>query len=131
MRRRPRWRRLSVVAAPRSGADGIDRWIRITKSLLDHLVCWVQATWVTRHEAAPRPRRAREPRPCQALPRSEPPATAALDRDRRYVIPPAAQRAMAQHAQAHIVKVDASHLSMISRPAAVTRLIVAAARSTS
>jgi hypothetical protein len=32
------------------------------------------------------------------------------------VIPPAAQLAMAQHAQAHIVKVDASHLSMISTP---------------
>jgi pimeloyl-ACP methyl ester carboxylesterase len=47
-----------------------------------------------------------------------------------HVIPPAAQLAMAQHAQAHIVKVDASHLSMISHPAAVTRLIVAAARST-
>jgi pimeloyl-ACP methyl ester carboxylesterase len=44
-----------------------------------------------------------------------------------HVIPPA----LAQHAQAHIVKVDASHLSMISHPAAVTRLIVAAARSTS
>jgi hypothetical protein len=38
---------------------------------------------------------------------------------------------MAQHAQAYIVKVDASHLSMISHPAEVTRLIVAAARSTS
>jgi hypothetical protein len=34
---RPHWRRLAVVAAPRSGADGIDRSIRITKSLLDHL----------------------------------------------------------------------------------------------
>jgi hypothetical protein len=33
------------------------------------------------------------------------------------VIPPAAQLAMAQHAQAYIVKVDASHLSMISHPA--------------
>jgi hypothetical protein len=52
--------------------------------------------------------------PC--LPLSDPPATAALDRDRRHVIPPAAQRAMAQHAQAHIVKVDASPLSMISTP---------------
>jgi hypothetical protein len=37
---------------------------------------------------------------------------------------------MALHAQAHIVKVDASQLSMISHPAAVTRLIVAAAHST-
>jgi pimeloyl-ACP methyl ester carboxylesterase len=48
-----------------------------------------------------------------------------------HVIPPAAQLAMAQHAQARIVKVDPSHLSMIPPPAAVTRLIVAAARSTS
>jgi hypothetical protein len=48
-----------------------------------------------------------------------------------HVIPPAAPLAMAQHARAHIVKVDASQLSMISHPAAVTRLIVAAARSTS
>ena len=32
--------------APRSGAEGIDRSIRITRSLLDHLVCWVQATRV-------------------------------------------------------------------------------------
>ena len=48
-----------------------------------------------------------------------------------HVIPPAAQLAMAQHAQTHIVKVDASHRSMISHPAAVTRLIVAAAHATS
>jgi hypothetical protein len=34
---RPHWRRLAVVAAPKSGADGIDRSIRITKSLLDCL----------------------------------------------------------------------------------------------
>jgi hypothetical protein len=33
-----------------------------------------------------------------------------------HVIPPAAQLAMAQHAQTHIVKVDASHLSMILHP---------------
>jgi hypothetical protein len=33
------------------------------------------------------------------------------------VIPPAAQLAMAQYAQACLVKVDASHLSMISHPA--------------
>ena len=39
--------------------------------------------------------------------------------------------AVPQHAQAHTVKVDASHLSMVSHPAAVTRLIAAAARSTS
>jgi hypothetical protein len=32
------------------------------------------------------------------------------------VIPPAAQPAMAHHAQAQIVKVDTSHLSMILHP---------------
>src|SRR5215203_597860 len=47
------------------------------------------------------------------------------------VIPPAAQLIMAERAGAHIVKIKASHLSMISHPGAVTRLIVAAARSTS
>jgi hypothetical protein len=33
-----------------------------------------------------------------------------------HVIPPAAQLAMAQHTQAHIVKVDASHLARVSHP---------------
>jgi hypothetical protein len=33
-----------------------------------------------------------------------------------HVIPPAAQPAMAHHAQAQIVKVDSSHLSMILHP---------------
>jgi hypothetical protein len=33
-----------------------------------------------------------------------------------HVIAPAAQLAMAHHAQAHLVTVDASHLSMISHP---------------
>lgn len=47
------------------------------------------------------------------------------------VIPPAEQLFMAERAQAQIVEVKASHLSMISHPGAVTRLIVAAARSTS
>jgi pimeloyl-ACP methyl ester carboxylesterase len=47
------------------------------------------------------------------------------------VIPPAAQLFMAERAGARIVKIKASHLSMISRPGAVTRLIGAAARSTS
>jgi pimeloyl-ACP methyl ester carboxylesterase len=46
-----------------------------------------------------------------------------------HVIPPAAQLFMAQRAGARIVEVKASHLSMISHPAAVTRLIIAAARS--
>jgi pimeloyl-ACP methyl ester carboxylesterase len=46
------------------------------------------------------------------------------------VIPPAEQLFMAQRAHAHIVKIKASHLPMVSRPGAVTRLILAAARST-
>jgi hypothetical protein len=33
-----------------------------------------------------------------------------------HVIPPAAQLAMARHAQADLVKVDASHLSMLFDP---------------
>jgi pimeloyl-ACP methyl ester carboxylesterase len=46
-----------------------------------------------------------------------------------HAIPPAAQLVMAERAGARIVEVKASHLSMISHPGAVTRLIVAAARS--
>jgi len=46
------------------------------------------------------------------------------------VILPATQLFMAERAGARIVKVKASHLSMISRPGAVTGLIVAAARAT-
>jgi hypothetical protein len=48
-----------------------------------------------------------------------------------HVIPPTAELAMAQHAEARIVKGRRLPPVMISRPAAVTRLIVAAARSTS
>jgi pimeloyl-ACP methyl ester carboxylesterase len=47
------------------------------------------------------------------------------------VIPPATQLAMAERAHARIVTVKASHLPMVSRPEAVTRLILAAARSVS
>lgn len=47
------------------------------------------------------------------------------------VIPPAEQLFMAHRANAHIVMVNASHLSMISHPAAVTDLILAAAGATS
>jgi pimeloyl-ACP methyl ester carboxylesterase len=47
-----------------------------------------------------------------------------------HVIPPAEQLFMARRAHAHIVTVDASHLSMISHPAAVTGLILAAAQAT-
>jgi pimeloyl-ACP methyl ester carboxylesterase len=46
-----------------------------------------------------------------------------------HAIPPAAQLFMAERAGARIVEVKASHLSMISHPGAVTRLIIAAARS--
>ena len=46
------------------------------------------------------------------------------------VILPATQLFMAERADARIVKVEASHLSMISRPGAVTGLIVAADRAT-
>lgn len=45
-------------------------------------------------------------------------------------ITPAAQRFMAERAGATTVEVGASHLSMISRPGAVTRLIEEAARTT-
>ena len=46
------------------------------------------------------------------------------------LILPATQLFMAERAGARIVKVKASHLSMISQPGAVTRLIVAADRAT-
>jgi hypothetical protein len=55
----------------------------ITKSLLDHLGLLGSGYLVSRHESSPRPRRARDGRKCHALPPSDPPATAALDRDRR------------------------------------------------
>jgi pimeloyl-ACP methyl ester carboxylesterase len=44
------------------------------------------------------------------------------------VIPPAQQRFMAERAHADMVEVRASHLPMVSRPRAVTRLIRQAAR---
>ena len=47
-----------------------------------------------------------------------------------HVIPPAEQRFMAARAHSTTVEVEASHLSMISRPDAVTKLIVAAAEAT-
>jgi pimeloyl-ACP methyl ester carboxylesterase len=45
------------------------------------------------------------------------------------VIPPTEQRFMAERAHAHTAAVRASHLPMISRPAAVTRLIVDAGKT--
>jgi len=47
------------------------------------------------------------------------------------VIPPAEQQAMAARAGAHVVEVDAPHLSMVSDPGAVTDLITLAAAHTS
>jgi pimeloyl-ACP methyl ester carboxylesterase len=46
------------------------------------------------------------------------------------VIPPERQLSMAQRAHAHITEINASHVSMISHPEAVERLVIAAARST-
>jgi pimeloyl-ACP methyl ester carboxylesterase len=46
-----------------------------------------------------------------------------------HVIPPAEQLAMAQRAGAHITEISAPHLSMISDPGAVTRVILNAART--
>jgi pimeloyl-ACP methyl ester carboxylesterase len=47
-----------------------------------------------------------------------------------HVIPPAEQLFMSQRAKAHITEIDAGHLSLISNPRAVTRVILAAARAT-
>jgi pimeloyl-ACP methyl ester carboxylesterase len=46
------------------------------------------------------------------------------------VIPPALLESMAQRAKAHITKVNAGHLSLISNPGVVTQVIVKAARAT-
>jgi pimeloyl-ACP methyl ester carboxylesterase len=48
-----------------------------------------------------------------------------------HVIPEAAQLAMAQNADAHLTEINAPHLSMISNPDAVARVIEQAARATS
>jgi pimeloyl-ACP methyl ester carboxylesterase len=47
-----------------------------------------------------------------------------------YVIPPASQRFMAQRAGAHITVVNTGHLSLISKPSAVTRVILEAVQAT-
>jgi pimeloyl-ACP methyl ester carboxylesterase len=47
------------------------------------------------------------------------------------IIPPAQQRFMAERADAHIVEVKASHVSLISKPQTVARLITTAAQATS
>jgi pimeloyl-ACP methyl ester carboxylesterase len=46
------------------------------------------------------------------------------------VIPPALLQSMAQRAQAHITRVNAGHLSLISNPGVVTQVIIKAARAT-
>ena len=46
------------------------------------------------------------------------------------VIPPALLESMAKRAKAHITKVNAGHLSLISKPGVVTRVIIKAARAT-
>lgn len=46
------------------------------------------------------------------------------------VIPPALLESMAKRAKAHITKVNAGHLSLISNPGVVTRVIIEAARAT-
>ena len=48
-----------------------------------------------------------------------------------HVITPASQLAMANRANAHITKIDAPHLSMLSDPHAVTKVIEQATESTS
>ena len=47
-----------------------------------------------------------------------------------HVIPPAEQLFMSKRAHAHITEIDAGHLSLISHPSAVTRVIIAAAQAT-
>ena len=47
-----------------------------------------------------------------------------------HVIPVGEQLNMAQHANAHVIKISAPHLSMISNPAAVAWVIIQAARAT-
>jgi pimeloyl-ACP methyl ester carboxylesterase len=46
-----------------------------------------------------------------------------------HVLPPVEQQIMAERAGSHITRVKASHLSMVSRPGAVTAVIRAAART--
>jgi pimeloyl-ACP methyl ester carboxylesterase len=46
-----------------------------------------------------------------------------------HVVPPAEQLFMSKRASAHITEVDSGHLSLISHPGAVTRVIIAAAQA--
>jgi hypothetical protein len=47
-----------------------------------------------------------------------------------HVIPPAEQLFMSKRANAHITEINSGHLSLISHPGAVARVIVAAAQAT-
>src|SRR5712691_3457440 len=47
-----------------------------------------------------------------------------------HVIPPAEQLFMSKRASAHITEINSGHLSLISHPGAVTRVIIAAAQAT-
>jgi pimeloyl-ACP methyl ester carboxylesterase len=47
-----------------------------------------------------------------------------------HVIPPAEQLFMSKRAKAHITEINSGHLSLISHPGAVTRVIIAAAQAT-
>jgi pimeloyl-ACP methyl ester carboxylesterase len=46
-----------------------------------------------------------------------------------HAIPPAEQLIMSERANAHITEIDAGHLSLLSDPGAVTRVIIEAARA--
>ena len=46
-----------------------------------------------------------------------------------HVIPPAEQLFMSKRASAHVTEIDSGHLSLISHPGAVTRVIIAAAQA--
>jgi hypothetical protein len=82
VRWRPHWRRLAVVAAPRRGADGIDRTIRSTKSCLTTLFAGFRLLGCpgTSPPLDP-PSPGGKEVPCPTS--GDPPATAGLDRDRR------------------------------------------------
>ena len=47
-----------------------------------------------------------------------------------HVIPASTQTSMAQRAGAHITDVNAGHLSLISKPSVVTRVILEAVQAT-
>ena len=47
-----------------------------------------------------------------------------------HAIPPAEQLAMAAHAGAHVTRINAPHLAMVSNPGAVTSVILQAVRAT-